>query len=428
MKLDLKKNNDYSRTINIDLSWDDIKDDYYKEYKKVKSSYQIPGFRKGKVPDNILRKNVGPSIDAQFVDNFVNVYYKQALDQLKITPINQGQILNIDFKESSDLKCSISFEVKPEFSLPNYKKKIKIKTNKYIVNNKDLDESIKRFQAQHAKSKTVSRSIKKNHFIYADFNKLDENKNIVENSTIKNHYVRIGEGIFVGDLEKKFIGKKIGETIDAKIDQDSGTVNYRIKINKIEEQILPEVNDEFAKTVDPEVENLKSLNEKILLNLQKNLDNENKKELNNKIIDYFIDKTKITIPESILENYEKHLNNQYKEQATSQGQSYDESKFKNEIKETSSKTAKWHMIKERIVNDEDIKISSKDIDAFINDAIKKNPKHKDEIKKYYGEDNNRFNLHEEIVNTKLFELLDDFFINQITENSTDKLRNKKGAK
>ena len=150
--------------------------------------------------------------------------------------------------------------------------------------------------------------------------------------------------------------------------------------------------------------------------------------MNNKIIDYFIDKTKISIPESILKNYEKHLNNQYKEQATSQGQSYDESKFANEIKETSSKTAKWHMIKERIVNDEDIKISSKDIDAFINDSIKKNPKHKDEIKKYYSEDNNRFNLHEEIVNTKLFELLDDFFINQITENSTDKLRNKKGAK
>ena len=66
MKLDLKKNSDYSRTLNIHLNWDDIKNDYYKEYKKVKSSYQIPGFRKGKVPDNILRKNIGPSIDAQF--------------------------------------------------------------------------------------------------------------------------------------------------------------------------------------------------------------------------------------------------------------------------------------------------------------------------------------------------------------------------
>ena len=378
MKLDLKQNNDYSKTLNMELNWEDIKDDYYKEYKKVKSNYQIPGFRKGKVPDPMIRKNLGPTIDAQFVDNFVNVYYKKALDQLKIIPINQGQIMNIDFKESSNLKCSITFEVKPDFTLPTYKKKIKIKTNKYIANNKDIEESLNRFQTQHAKAKSVDGVIKKNHFIYADFNKLDDSNHIIENSTIKNHYIRIGEGLFKGALEKKFIGKKLGDVVNAKIEQDSGSVSYRIKINKIEEQILPDINDDFAKTIDPEVNNLKSLSDKILLNLQNNLDNENKKELNNKIIDYFIDKTKINIPGSILKNYEEHFNNQYKEKHTSQGQTYDENQFSKEIQDTSSKTAKWYMIREKIINDENIKISSKEIDKFIDDAIKKSPKQEKE--------------------------------------------------
>ena len=87
------------------------------------------------------------------------------------------------------------------------------------------------------------------------------------------------------------------------------------------------------------------------------------------------------------------------------------------------------MIREKIIKDENIKISSKEIDEFIDDAIKKNPNHEKEIKKYYSENNNRFNLHEEIVNNKLFELLDDFFVNQVKESSTDKLRkNKKGVK
>ena len=85
MKLDLKQTSDFSRTLNIKLSWEDIKDDYYQEYKKVKSNYQIPGFRKGKVPENIVRKNLGPSIDAQFVDHAVNTYYKKALEEIKIT-------------------------------------------------------------------------------------------------------------------------------------------------------------------------------------------------------------------------------------------------------------------------------------------------------------------------------------------------------
>lgn len=429
MKLDLKQNNDYERTLHIELSWEDIKSDYYKEYKKAKSNYQIPGFRKGKVPDNILRKNIGPSIDAQFVDKFVNVYYKKALDDLKIIPVNQGQIMNIDFKEFSDLKYAITFEVKPDFKMPSYQKKIKIKTNKYIANNKDVEESLSRFQAQHAKAKTVDEPIKKNHFIYADFNKLDDSNNIIENSIIKNHYIKIGEGLFTGKLEKKFIGKKVGDIIDAKIEQDSGPVSYRIKINKIEEQILPNINDDFAKIIDPEVKTIKSLSNKILSNIQNNLDNENKKEFNNKIIDFFVDKTKINIPKSILKNYEEHLNNQYKEKFSSQGQTYDENKFSKEIKETASKTAKWHMVREKIINDENIKISSKEIDQFISDAIQKNPEHKKEIKKHYSENNNRFNLHEEILNNKLFELLENYFVNQVKESSTDKLRkDKKGVK
>ena len=81
MKLDLKNKNDFSRSLKINVPWDNLKDDYYKEFNKVKSQYQIPGFRKGKVPENIIRKNLLHSIEAQFVDNYVNVYYRKGLEQ-----------------------------------------------------------------------------------------------------------------------------------------------------------------------------------------------------------------------------------------------------------------------------------------------------------------------------------------------------------
>ena len=98
MKLDLKKINDCERLLKVNLSWKDIKNDYHKEFNKVKSRYQMPGFRKGKVPEHIIKKNLTASIDAQFVDNSINIYYREALKELKIVPINQGQIKNIDFK------------------------------------------------------------------------------------------------------------------------------------------------------------------------------------------------------------------------------------------------------------------------------------------------------------------------------------------
>ena len=92
MKLDVKKKNDYSRSLSIVVSWDDVKENYYKEFNKAKSKYQIAGFRKGKVPDNIVRKNLLPSIDAQFVDHYVNFYFREALQELKLVPINSFEI------------------------------------------------------------------------------------------------------------------------------------------------------------------------------------------------------------------------------------------------------------------------------------------------------------------------------------------------
>ena len=130
MKLDIKKKNDNLETINVTCTWDDIKLDFNNELKKIKSTYQIPGFRKGHVPEHIFRKNLGGSIDAQFVDSYINTYYRQALQQSTLTPINTGQIQKVDFKEGKDLKFSVQFEIIPEFKLPNYEKKITIKTKR----------------------------------------------------------------------------------------------------------------------------------------------------------------------------------------------------------------------------------------------------------------------------------------------------------
>ena len=198
---------------------------------------------------------------------------------------------------------------------------------------------------------------------------------------------------------------------------------------KIEEQILPEINDDFAITVDEGAKTLKELEKKILLNIQSNLDNENIKEFNNKIIEYFLEKTKFDIPNSMIENYSKHLNEQYKKQYDSKGEPFDENMVKDEIKKTSSKTVKWHILREKIIKEENIKISSEEVDNSIKDIITKNPQHEKEIKKHYSERNNLFNLHEEIMNKKLFDLLESYFINKVKEISTDKIRkDKKGKK
>ena len=101
MKLNLKEKNSYLRSLNVIVPWEELKNEYYKEFKKIKSNYSMPGFRKGSVPDKILRKNLGKSIDGNFIDHALNIYYGQALKDLKINPINQGKVIDVNFEELS---------------------------------------------------------------------------------------------------------------------------------------------------------------------------------------------------------------------------------------------------------------------------------------------------------------------------------------
>ena len=209
------------------------------------------------------------------------------------------------------------------------------------------------------------------------------------------------------------------------IPQNSGEIKYAVKINKIEEQVLPEINDKLANLADPKINTLKDLKKKIKENIQLNLDNENKKEFNEKVIDYFSEKTKFEPPASMVENYQKILIEDYKSKQPN-GKLSDEEKQTKEFKDISAKNVKWFLIKNLIIKNENISVSEKDISNKIQEFEKSNPSQITEIKKFYKDEKNISKLREDLINFNLFTLLEKYFTNKIKELSTDKIRDKKG--
>ena len=108
-------------------------------------------------------------------------------------------------------------------------------------------------------------------------------------------------------------------------------------------------------------------------------------------------------------------------------QEFDESKISEPLIKTSTKTVQWILIRELLIKDEQIKITQEHIENYINEQMKKSSQYKKEIKKYYSDNQNKYKLHEDMTNQKLYESLEAYFINTIKESSTSKLRkNKKG--
>ena len=427
MKIKIKQKNDSLIEMNVSLSWEKIQQDYIDQKNKILLGAKEKGARKGKlkgIQKEIFLKNNKDYINSTFVDFALNKFYQQALTEKQFIPINQGKVSKLDFNgEKTNFTFIIEFEVRPEVDkkIPNYEKKVTIKTNHYIATEKDIDQSIEEIRAKQATMKSLDKDakLKTGYFIHADFTKLDTNGDPIENSTLPNHHIKIGEGLFAGDLEKPFINKKIGDMVNIRVKQEEGHVPYVVKINKIEEQILPEINTEFIQSIDKNIKTVKAFKNKIKENIQINLDNENKKELNNKIVEYFIEKTKFDVPQSMVDNYKSYLIEDYK---SKNPESFDESKMEEEFNDTSNKNIKWLLIREFLMNKEKVFLDSEEVENKIQEMIQKTPEYKKDIIKFYSEETNKNKFKEDMLNNKFFSKLENYFINKRKEILTDKIK------
>ena len=155
MKTKIKKINNFTILMSVDVKWNDLKEEYNNEFIAYSKDYSIPGFRKGKVPSDIVKKNIGPSVEAAFSEKSIGTYYKKAMEEHKLIPINQGSIKEISFSEGKDLHFSIEFEVNPEIELPKYSKKYKIETIKLLATDSDVDRAINDIQEKHSTIKKI---------------------------------------------------------------------------------------------------------------------------------------------------------------------------------------------------------------------------------------------------------------------------------
>ena len=423
METNLKEINSYTRQLDITIAWELIQDEYEKEFSRARSSFSMKGFRKGKVPEQIVKKNLGPSIEAHFAEDSINTYYRQALDELKLAPINQASIDNLEFREGLALSFSARFEVNPEIMLPKYQKKFKIKAVRYMAGSEDIEQALTQYQEQHASIKTIESGAETGHFIRGDFNVLDDSGLPIVGSKMENQYIRLGFGLFKEDAEKVFIGAKEGDEVTVSIQNKENTVKYHVKINRVEEQILPDIDDELAKTINENTNTLTELKNVIKDELQASLDNDHKELVRKEIIDYFVQNTKVEAPESMVSLYLEQI----KDDLEKRNQPFDEKQMKENYQSHSEWNIKWYLIKDQIIENEALDISDEELDGKIQDTISKNQKNETQIKSFYKQSKNKQQLFSKMLIDKLFARLSEFAKVKVVEESTNELRKKQAA-
>ena len=428
MKTKVKNKNSFTNILSIEVPWSDLKVDYEAEFNRIKANAKPPGGRKGKFFGDQLTwfvKNYTPTIEAEFAQNSINRYYKQAIDELKIIPINQGKILDMQFKNGEDLKFDIEFEIKPDFKLPNYEKKFKVTATKYIASKQDLDDTLKDLQSRFSKMKEVDSGAKSGHILLVDLQELENGTPIIGKKIEKQH-IRLGFGPFKDSALESLVGIKKNEKRQVSITIENKTLHYEILVHKVEEQETPKLDDKFAKTVDPNVKNFDELKKTISNNIDKNFENEHLKSINTAIIDYFIQKTKVEPPDSMIENYLDHLvqNNKAQQPNLTDDQI---KQIRSDELNTAIFNIKWYLIKEKIINDKKINVSKDELDSKANELIAKEPQNAKNIKKFLKAPENQQRFFDDMLSEKLFLHLREFTTVKVDKKKSDELRKEQGV-
>ena len=157
-------------------------------------------------------------------------------------------------------------------------KKFKIKMTKYKSSKEDVDHALEEVRQQHSNLKTVDDGAKSGNFIMGDFQELDDSDFPIIGKKLEKQYIKLGIGAFTGATEKELIGVKPDDKRKITVDYGEGKKSrYELHVHKVEEQLLPELNDELAKTVSPDLKTLSDLKAKLKDNIQKSIDDDYEK-------------------------------------------------------------------------------------------------------------------------------------------------------
>ena len=417
MKVNFDKREKNKVYFNVDVDWKDFEPKIDEAYKKIRSKFSIPGFRKGKVPKMIIEQNYGVQV---FYDEAINIMlqeiYPKALEELDLKVIDQPDVDVKDFKENENINFTFEVEVVPEFELPNFEE-IEVEDIKEEFDKEVVTNEIERLRNENARYTIIEdRKTKKGDIVKLDFKGYVDNEAFQGGEAI-DYELEIGSNSFIPGFEDQLVDRAIGEEFDVNVkfpeeyhaeDLKGKDAKFICTINEIKVKELPELDDNFASDVS-EFDTLKEFKADLRKKLKAQFNEMIDAQRENKVLDKVIEETKFDVPNRMIEDeVENELRNfQYRLQA--QGLNYEDYKkytgntdeeIKETFKEPAEKRVKLGLILEKYAQENKLKATKRDYDKELDKLAEMyKAEDKEEFKKTMSEGSLEF-LDRGILNSK----------------------------
>ncbi len=331
MKVTLEKQGQNVVQLGLELESDKAIKAYEVACRSLSNKVNIPGFRKGKAPRNIIEKTLGVDyIKREALESLVPELLQQAIFDENLDVITEPEIDSCSFELGEPLTLTAKFEVRPEVRLGEYQG-LKVNVPQAAMPDDALDRALRNIAESKASLKPVeNRPVAMGDTVVMDFECNVDGK-LVEGGKAEGLILEMKEGNFIEGFCEQLVGKEPEKACEVKVRFPENYRNkelagkdaeFKVEIKGIRERAIPDINDELAKSVGQE--SLEKLKEIINLRLAEEVEQENVSRAQRAVVDAVIANAEVEIPETMIEREQKLLLSQFKQIVEQNGQSWEE--------------------------------------------------------------------------------------------------------
>ncbi|MBM7578864.1 trigger factor [Jeotgalibacillus terrae] len=371
-------------------------------FKKVVKQINVPGFRKGKMPRQMFEKRFGvESLYQDALDEILPEAYASAVDEAGIVPVDRPEIDVEQMEKGKELIFTAKVTVKPEVKLGEYKG-LEVEKLDAEVTDEDVDAELKQLQERQAELVVKEDGkVEDGNTVVLDFEGFVDGE-AFEGGQAENYSLEIGSGSFIPGFEEQLVGLAAGDEKDVEVsfpeeyhaEELAGKpATFKVKIHEIKAKELPELDDEFAKDADEEVESLSELKEKTKTRLTEEKQNAAEMALRDSVVEKAAENAEIDIPESMVNTEVDRMMQEFEQRLSAQGMNLDlyfqfsgqdEETLRGQMQEDAAKRVRTNLVLEAIADAENITVTEEDVESELSSMTEQFNMSVDQIKAALG--------------------------------------------
>ena len=388
--------------LTVEVAAEDVEKALQAAYLKQRKQINIPGFRKGKVPRQMIEKMYGPEVFYdEAANNMIPDAYAKAYDESELDIVSQPKIEVVQMEKGKPFIFTAEVATKPEVTLGDYKG-LKVDKVSTRVTQKEVDEEIEKERERNARTIEVTdRAVQDKDEVTLDFEGFVDGV-AFEGGKGEDYPLTIGSGSFIPGFEEQLIGAEIDKEVEVNVtfpkeyhsEELAGKdATFKCTVHTIKAKELPELDDEFASEVS-ECETMDAYRAEVKKNIKERKERTGKEKKENQAVDQAIENAQMDIPEAMIEFQVRQMADDFARRIQQQGLTVEQyfqftgmtaEKMLEEMRPQAEKSIKTRLVLEAIVKAENIEVSDERVEEELTKMAEAYQMEVEKLKEFMGE-------------------------------------------